>query len=232
MENSAKVLYDTGINLFGLGNLQITSYMVTAFAITVVLCILALVIRKKCTSVGTPGKFQNVVEWCVGGLYNFYGDVLGKDKIDKYFPYIGTVFVFILVSNYVGLLPMAGELPGYASPTSTLGFTVGLALMTFVLTHYSGFRYNGAGYLRHFISPFVFMLPMLLLDELCRPLSLSLRLYGNVMGGETVISQIFAMVPLLLPVIMQALELLLGFLQALVFAMLTSVYIQEASGGE
>ncbi|MGI5825004.1 MAG: F0F1 ATP synthase subunit A [Bacillota bacterium] len=229
MENSAKVLYDTGINLFGLGNLQITSYMVTAFVVTVIFCILALLIRKKCTSTGTPGTFQNVVEWAVGSLYNFFGDVLGKDKIDTYFPFIATLFVFILTSNYIGLLPMAGEVPGFASPTSTLGFTAGLAIMTFVITHVSGFKFNGVRYLKHFVTPFAFMLPLLLLDELCKPLSLSLRLYGNVMGGETVIAQLFGMVPLLVPVIMQILELLLGFLQALVFATLTSVYISESS---
>ncbi len=232
MENAGKVLYDTGINIFGLGTLQITSYMVSAFALTVILCIVALIIRKTCTSTGTPGTFQNVVEWGVSKLYNFYGDVLGEKKIDKYFPYIATLFVFILCSNYLGLLPLAGELPGYASPTSTLGFTVGLALMTFFLTHISGFKYNGLHYLKHFITPFAFMLPMLILDELCKPLSLSLRLYGNVMGGENVIAQLFNLVPLGVPIIIQALELLLGFLQALVFAMLTSVYISEASGDD
>lgn len=229
MENSAKVLYDTGINLFGLGTLQITSYMVTATVVTVIFCILALLIRKKCTSTGTPGKFQNVVEWAVSSLYNFFGDVLGKDKIDTYFPFIATLFVFILTSNYIGLLPMAGELPGYASPTSTLGFTIGLAIMSFIVTHVSGFKYNGASYLKHFVTPFAFMLPLLLLDELCKPVSLSLRLYGNVMGGETVIGQLFAMVPILVPALMQALELLLGFLQALVFATLTCVYISEST---
>lgn len=232
MEDSAKVLYDTGISIFGLGNLQITSYMVTAAVITLLLCILALIIRKKCTSTGTPGKFQNVVEWAVGGLYNFYGDVLGKDKVDKYFPYVATLFVFILVSNYTGLLPMAGHVEGFAAPTSALGFTVGLALMTFVVTHVSGFKNNGLGYLKHFITPFAFMLPFLILDELVKPVSLSLRLYGNVMGGETVIGQLFNMVPILVPVLMQALELLLGFLQALVFAMLTSIYITTAIGEE
>ena len=218
MENSAKVLYDTGINLFGLGTLQITSYMVTATVVTVIFCILALLIRKKCTSTGTPGKFQNVVEWAVSSLYNFFGDVLGKDKIDTYFPFIATLFVFILTSNYIGLLP-----------TSTIGFTIGLAIMSFVVTHVSGFKYNGASYLKHFVTPFAFMLPLLLLDELCKPVSLSLRLYGNVMGGETVIGQLFAMVPILVPALMQALELLLGFLQALVFATLTCVYISEST---
>lgn len=229
MEDSAKVLYDTGISIFGLGNLEITGYMVTATVITVILCIVAVLISKKCTNVGTPGIFQNAVEWAVGGLYGYFAGVIGEDKIEKYFPFVGTLFVFILVSNYVGLLPFAGHIPGFASPTSTLGFTVGLAIMVFVLTHVSGFKYNGIHYFKHFVTPFAFMLPLLLLDEFCKPLSLSLRLYGNVMGGETVINQLFNLVPLIVPMLMQALELLLGFLQALVFSTLACVYIAEST---
>ena len=101
------------------------------------------------------------------------------------------------------------------------------------MTHYSGIKYNGiGGYAKHFIKPFAFMLPLLLIDEFVRPLSLTLRLYGNVFGEETVTHEIFNLVPVAVPVILMALSLLMGLIQALVFVMLSAFYINEAIGEE
>lgn len=231
MENSAKVLYDTGISIFGFDTIKISSYMVTSLVITVVLCLLALIVKKKCTATGTPGKFQNVVEWLVGGIYNFFGEIIGEELVERYFPFIATMFLFILTSNYVGLLPMAGRLPGYVAPTSTLGVTVGLAVVVFLVTHGSGVKTHGVKYLKHFVTPYAFLLPLLLLEEIIRPTSLALRLYGNVFGEDTVLEQLFDLIPLGVPIFMQALGLLFGFLQALVFTILACVYISGAAEG-
>ena len=214
--------------LLHIGSFEVTSGMVTMFAITVILGVLAFLSTRNMKE--RPSGLQNVAEKVVEMLYGFLEGILGRELARYYFPYLGTLFVFILLSNYIGLLPFAGHLPGLAAPTSSVSVTCALAACTFLITHYSGFRFHGLGYGKHFLKPFAFMLPLLLLEEIIRPVSLTLRLFGNVFGEETVTAQIFQLVPLLLPIVLQALSLLLGFVQALVFVLLSSMYISAAAG--
>lgn len=146
-------------------------------------------------------------------------------------PLIATLFIFILLSNYSGLLPEAGHVPGLAAPTASLSMTAALAIVVFFATHFYGIRENGlGGYAKHFIKPVAFLMPLLVLEEFIRPLSLSLRLYGNISGEEMVGRQIFELVPALAPLPLYALSLLFGLLQAVVFTMLTAIYIDGATG--
>jgi len=214
--------------LFHIGPFEVTSPMVTMAAITIVLSVLAYLATRNMKL--RPSGLQNAAEKGVEMLSNLLEGSLSRDKVRVFLPFLGTMFIFILVSNYSGLLPMAGHLPGLAAPTSVISITASLAACTFVMTHYSGIRYHGIGYLKHFIKPFAFMLPLLLIEEIIRPVSLTLRLFGNVYGEETVTAQIFDLVPLLVPIILQGLSLLLGFIQAMVFVLLSASYIEGAAG--
>ncbi|MBS1348608.1 MAG: F0F1 ATP synthase subunit A [Firmicutes bacterium] len=214
--------------LFYIGPLGITSAMVTMVAITIGLTLLSYFATRHMKT--RPVGLQNFMEKCVEMLRNFIGGMMDKKYVNRYLPFLGTLFIFILISNYSGLLPFAGRLPGLAAPTSVINVTAALAVCTFCVTHYSGIKQHHGGYLNHFTKPFIFMLPLLLIDEFIRPLSLTLRLYGNIFGEETVISNIFNLVPLGVPIIMQALSLLMGFIQAMVFVLLSSIYINGALG--
>ncbi|MEG1585071.1 MAG: FoF1 ATP synthase subunit a, partial [Anaerovorax sp.] len=124
---------------------------------------------------------------------------------------------------------LAGELPGLAAPTSSINFPAGLALIVFFATQIIGMRENhGIKYYKHLFTPFAFLFPLMLMEEFVRPLSLTLRLYGNIFGEESVTRSFFELVPLGLPIIMQALSVLMGLVQALVFALLAGIYISGA----
>ena len=212
--------------VFGIG---ITSHMTTMAAITVGLGLVSYFATRNMKTV--PAGLQNVMETVVEKLENFFSGVIGAKEARAFLPYLGTMFLFIILSNYSGLLPMAGSLPGLAAPTSILSVTVGLAVVTFLVTHVSGFRRNKLGYFKHFISPMVIMLPFAIIEEIVRPLSLSLRLYGNIFGEETVAHEMFSLIPLFVPLPFMVLGVLFGALQALVFTMLSSIYIKGAVGG-
>lgn len=215
--------------LFELAGIEVTSAMTTTLGITILVGGLAIAGTRN-LSVGTPGKAQNFIEYSVGGLRDFYSSILGKERGDAFLPLLGTLFIFILVSNYSGLLPGAGTVPGFQPPTGLLSYTVALALVSFFATHYYGFKYNHTGYLKHFLSPFILMLPLNIMEEFIKPLSLSLRLFGNIYGEETTLHQIFALIPIGAPVVVMLLSVMFGFIQALVFTMLTAIYLEGASG--
>lgn len=215
--------------LFHIGPLEVNSVMVTTTAICLFLVLLAYFGTRRMQQ--RPRGLQNVLEKVVEMLLDFLSGVIGEHNARYYLPYLGTLFIFILVSNYSGLLPFAGSLPGLQAPTSAISVTASLAVCTFFMTHYSGLRMHGVGgYAKHFIQPVAFMLPLLILEELIHPLSLTLRLYGNIFGEETVTHEIFKLLPVLAPLAMNALSLLLGFVQAMVFMLLSSIYITTAAG--
>ena len=215
--------------LFEIAGVEVTSVMTTSLAVTVVLGAVAFAATRN-LKVSHPGRIQKAMEYVVGSLRDFYAQILGKERATAFLPILGTLFLFIIVSNYSGLLPYAGKLPGFQPPTGVLSTTVALAMITFFVTHYGGFKYNGVHYLGHFVKPVAVLLPLMLLEEIIHPLSLSLRLYGNIYGEETVLHQISGLIPLGAPIIVMGLSLLFGFIQALVFTMLSAIYIESATG--
>ena len=121
---------------------------------------------------------------------------------------------------------MAGHIPGVAAPTSSINCTLSMAIIVFVMIQYTGIKeHHGLSYFKHLLKPFAFVLPLMIMEDLVKPVSLTLRLYGNIYGEETVTECLFDLVPLGVPVIMQALSVLMGLIQALVFALLASIYI-------
>ncbi len=220
MGEKSEVLIELG------GFLDVTGEVVTMWAILLVIALISLII--KFTLKERPGKFQNMVETGVEYLDNFFADILGK-KSRKYFTFLASLFIFIIFSNYTGLIPGVGFSEYFKAPTASLSVTAGLGIMTFVFLQVSGFRHNPKHYFKHFVSPMFFMLPLMLLDEIIKPASLALRLYGNIFGEETVMHQLYEILPIGAPVVMMVLSILFCALQAIVFTMLTSIYLDEVT---
>ncbi len=171
-------------------------------------------------------NLRNFFEYVAESVYGMVEGALGKDNAARFFPLIGALFLFILFGNLIGLIP------GFISPDDTLKTNVGLALFVFVLTHFYGFKEHGIGYLKHFLGPSIWlaplMLPIELVSHLARPLSLSMRLMGNMLADHKVVFAFFALIPLVVPLPFMLLGLLVCFIQALVFCTLTMVYLSMA----
>lgn len=210
-----------------LNSMGISNGMITSTVITVILCVLSVIAGKKLQTV--PSGLQNIAEWAIGSLYHFFEDIMGSQACRRYFPLVGTLFIYILFANYSGLLPGAGHVSGLAAPTSSINCTMAMAIIVFIAIQAIGIReHHGLRYFKHLLQPFAFLLPLMILEDLVKPVSLTLRLYGNVFGEETVTASFFDLIPVGLPVIMQFLSVLMGLVQALVFSLLTGIYIKEA----
>ncbi len=177
-----------------------------------------------------PGKLQNVIEMGVEYLDNYFCNLLGYERGRKHLLFLGSLFIFIIFSNYSGLIPGVGLTDWWKAPTSSLSVTLGLGIVTFFYLQGSSIKAHGfLGYLKRFISPIVIMLPLLILDEFIKPASLALRLFGNIFGEETVTEQLYELMPIGAPIVMMVLSLLFCALQAIVFTTLVAIYLQEAT---
>lgn len=221
MGEKSKVLF----SIFGI--LDVTGEVVTMWIILAVIAILSLIVKKNLKE--RPGKFQNIIETGVEYLDNFFSDTLGKKKARKYFAFLASLFIFIIFSNYSGLIPGVGLTDYVKAPTASLSVTLGLGILTFVFLQISGIRHSVKHYFKRFVSPMFFMLPLMLLDEIIKPASLALRLYGNIFGEETVTEELYHILPIGAPVVMMALSILFCALQAIVFTMLVSIYLDEVT---
>ena len=209
-------------SLFGV--LDVTGEVVMMWAIIAVITIISLII--KLTLKERPGIFQNMIETGVEALDNFFRDLLGA-KSRKYFTFLASLFIFIIFANYSGLIPGVGLTDWAKAPTASLSVTAGLGVLTFIFLQASGIRHSVKHYFKHFVSPIFIMLPLLLLDEIIKPASLALRLFGNVFGEEMVTHQLYEIFPIGVPVVMMILSLLFCSLQAMVYTMLVSIYLDE-----
>jgi len=172
-----------------------------------------------------PSGLQNFMESILTGLINLIEETMGPKGM-AYFPLLATFALFILVSNLVALIP------GFYPPTANLNTNAALALTVFVMTHVVGFKEHGFSYLKHFMGPILALAPLIFIIEiighLARPLSLSLRLFGNMYGHEIVLMIFIALVPFLLPVPMMLMGVLVAFIQTFVFTLLAMIYIAGA----
>ena len=190
-----------------------------------------------------PGRAQNLIEWAYESLEN-WAVALGGPAAKPHVPLFATFFLFILFSNWSGLLPFFGRIEAFRAPTSDVNVTLGLALVAFVYFHYQGFRALGVrGYLGKFfvfsgfkeglgagvIGLFVGLIEFFL--EFIKPITLSMRLFGNIFGGEVALGVITALTIAIIPIGMLSLELLLNFVQALIFSTLTLMYTIIAMEG-
>lgn len=168
-------------------------------------------------------RWQNLLETVVSAIRSQVRDMTQQDP-DRYLPFLGTLFLFILVSNVLSVVP------GFQSPTGSLSTTSALALVVFFAVPIYGISKKGLiGYLRHYIQPTPIMLPFNIISELSRTLALAVRLFGNIMSGSMIVGVLLSIAPLFVPVIMQALGLLIGVIQAYIFAALATIYIASAT---
>ena len=172
-----------------------------------------------------PGPFQNVMEAVVQGLDNFLLETMGP-KGKSVFPLIATLGLFILTANLLGLVP------GFESPTASLNTTAALAVVVFVMTHVVGVKTHGIKYLKQFVGPVWWLAPLMIpieiISHLSRPLSLSVRLFGNIEGGHIVLAVLFLLVPFLVPLPILILKIFISLIQTLVFILLSMMYIAGA----
>ena len=171
--------------------------------------------------------FRNFFEIIAEKIYALCESVMGKENASRFFPIVGTLFVFIFTSNFIGLIP--GVLPS----TENLNTTLALGAFVFLYYNYVGLREHGIGYLKHFLGPVWYLAPLLLVIELAseifRPISLGLRLRGNIMGDHIVLGIFNDLLPYLIPVIFYAMGLFVALVQAFVFCLMTMVYISLAA---
>ncbi|MBO0350229.1 F0F1 ATP synthase subunit A [Phormidium pseudopriestleyi FRX01] len=182
-----------------------------------------------------PGGLQNFMEYALEFIRDLAKGQIGEKEYRPWVPFVGTLFLFIFVSNWSGaLVPWklihipGGEL---AAPTSDINTTVALALLTSLAYFYAGFRKRGLGYFAKYIQPTPILLPINIIEDFTKPLSLSFRLFGNILADELVVGVFVLLVPLFIPLPVMFLGLFTSAIQALIFATLAAVYIGEAMEG-
>jgi len=172
-----------------------------------------------------PSGMQNFMESVVSGIDGLIESTMGEEG-RAYFPMLATFAMFILVSNLIALVP------GFYPPTACVNTNAALALTVFVMTHVIGFKKHGAAYLKHFMGPILWLAPLIFIIEIighiARPLSLTLRLFGNMWGHEIVLMIFIMLVPFLVPMPMMLMGVLVAFIQTFVLTLLAMIYIAGA----
>jgi F-type H+-transporting ATPase subunit a len=179
-----------------------------------------------------PPKFglRNLFEVLADTVLGLMAGVMGEKAAKRYLPLVGTLFFFILFSNLLGLIP------GFLPPTDTLKTNLALSVSVFVLSHFFGVREHGPKYFKHFLGPIWWLIPLMLpielISHIARPVSLSMRLLGNIVGDHKLVLVFFGILPFLLPVPFMVMGVLVCVVQAVVFSLLTTVYISQAVAHE
>ena len=211
--------------LVGLGHFAHTyTHVVYSWVVMALLIIFGALAAKGVSLIPTKG--QNFFEVVVGGIENFLVETAGEEA-RWVFPLVATVFLYVFIGNVVGIIP------GFFPPTANLNTTASCAITVFVFTHYIGIKYHGAKYIKHFLGPVWWMAPLIFVIELighfARILSLSFRLFGNMMGHEIVLAILFGLAGLFFaPLPIMALGIFVAFVQAFVFFLLSIIYFSGA----
>lgn len=217
-----------------LGNLKVHGQVfLTSWFVIGLLVVASLAATRNIQIV--PSGIQNLMEYALEFIRDLTKNQIGEKEYRPWVPFIGTLFLFIFVSNWSGaLIPWkliqlpSGEL---AAPTNDINTTVALALLTSLAYFYAGFSKRGLGYFKKYIEPTPVLLPIAILEDFTKPLSLSFRLFGNILADELVVAVLVLLVPLFIPLPVMALGLFTSAIQALVFATLAAAYIHEAMEG-
>mgnify|MGYP001363610182 CR=1 FL=1 len=205
------------------GPLALNATILFTWLVMALLVLVSRLITRNLSSDVRLSRGQNLLETLVVAIRNQIREVSQQDP-DRYLPFVGTLFLFIAVSNLLIIVP------GYYPPTGSLSTTTALAICVFVAVPLFGIAQQGlAGYLRQYLQPSVLMLPFNVIGEFSRTLALAVRLFGNVMSGTIIVAILLAIVPLFFPIVIQAFGLLTGLIQAYIFAILAMVYIASAT---
>ena len=202
------------------GGIDVSESVVVTWIIMAVIVALCIIFVRN-LKVENPGKGQLLLESAISTGQNFFEDVMGKEN-RKYIPYLLTVLIYIGISNIIGLF-------GFKPPTKDLNVTAAIAIMSMILIEYSGIHKNGVKHwVKHFAEPVPFVAPIMILEIVIRPLSLCMRLFGNMLGGFVVMELIKEVVPLIVPIPFSFyFDIFDGLLQAYVFVFLTALFMTE-----
>lgn len=272
--------------VFSVGDFAISNSMVTSTIVSIVLILFAFLVNKNLRNSSRPGGLQNFAEWIVESLYNLvHGVTNSRKKSSHFFPLIATFFLFIVLNNWVSILPgvgsilvtpkhietsevgvpdafaseedvvhelekdvehleeealheaksHSGAIPIIRPGTADINTTLALAIISIVATQVFGFSHLNLSYLKKFLnfsSPIMFFVGILeLISEFAKIISFAFRLFGNLFAGEVLLTVILSLVPVIVPLPFYGLELFVGFIQALVFAMLSLVFFNMATMG-
>ena len=206
---------------YGFISLNLT--IVTTWVLMILLVVGAWLITRNLKSDIKTTRWQGILEMLVIIIRDQIKEV-GLNKPEKYMGFIGTLFLFIVVANLLSIVPW------YEPPTASLSTTAALAICVFIAVPVFGVAENGIrGYLKSYLQPNFIMLPFNIISELSRTLALAVRLFGNIMSGGLIVSVLLSIAPFLFPIIMSALGMLTGMIQAYIFAILATVYITAAT---
>lgn len=202
--------------------LHLNATIAYTWAVMALLTLISWLITRRLQDV-KRSRWQDALEAIVELIRRQIHEICGEDG-DSYLPLIGSLFLFIAASNFLDIVP------GWHAPTGSLSSTTALAICVGIAVPVFGIRKQGViGYLRHYLRPSFIMLPFHLLSETSRNLALAIRLFGNALSGSMIVGILLAIAPLFFPVLMQALGLLTGMIQAYIFAVLAAVYIGAAA---
>ncbi len=204
------------------------NWLVMELLVVALIMVTVAVLRGR-LSATNPGKVQQVFEVIYGFIVDTITEV-GVHHGERFVYYVGTIFIFILSMNLIGLIP------GLEAPTNYIPVTVGLAVVTFVYYNLVGFKDLGLGYLKQFMGPVAWLAPLMIpieiISHFVRPLSLSVRLYGNMFAGEQVTGIFLSLTFLIIPIIFMLLHVFVAFVQTYVFTLLTTIYLGGATSEE
>ena len=212
---------DTAFTIPVFGGIAVPESVVVTWIIMAALILISIVLTRN-LSVENPGKRQLVLETGYQMAEDFFGELLGKNGC-RYLPYLLSVLIFIAVANLIGLL-------GFKPPTKDMGVTAGMAILSIIIVEFAGIRQKGVKkWMKSFVEPLPVVAPINLLEVFTRPLSLCMRLFGNVLGSFVVMELLKLVVPVFLPAVFSCyFDIFDGLIQAFVFVFLTSLYIGEA----
>ena len=210
---------DTAFTIPLFGGIKISESVAVTWIIMAVVVLLCVIFVRN-LSVENPGKAQLLLESAIGKGVDFFEDVMGKEN-RRYIPYLITVLIYIGIANIIGLF-------GFKPPTKDLNVTIALAVMSMCLIEYSGIHKNGLKRVKHFAKPVPFVAPIMVLEIVIRPLSLCMRLFGNVLGAFVIMELLKIVAPAIIPIPFSFyFDIFDGFLQAYVFVFLTALFMNE-----
>ncbi len=207
----------------------VPSYVTYAWLAMGILILMAILVKTSIKLV--PSGFQNFIEVVIEAIYNLCEETIGEHWTETFFPLIGTLGLYILVCNYMGLIP------GFDSPTANINTTASCAIPVFLATHYYGVKVHGFKYIKHFLGPIrsIFTLPLMIMmffieviGHLVRPVTLSVRLFGNMMAKHILLAVLAILTPIAIPVFILVLGTIVGLVQAFVFVLLSIMYLAGA----
>jgi F-type H+-transporting ATPase subunit a len=205
------------------GFVKLNGTIVTTWAMMIFMAIGAKLVTRRLATEGAISRWQGALEIIISGIEGQISDV-GLSRPKQYLSFLGTLFLFVAACS------LCIVIPGYNPPTGSLSTTAALALCVFIAVPLFGIREQGlGGYLKTYTEPTLIMLPFNIISELSRTLALAVRLFGNMMSGVMIVGILLTITPFIFPIVMTALGLLTGMVQAYIFSILAAVYIAAAT---